>query len=70
MKSLTWIIPILLLLFVLVAVYSLESTQNASIHLASNSGKLIGKNPLPNSISISKSNLSLVSNLSRENITK
>ena len=70
MKSLTWILPVLLLLFVLVAVYSLESTQNASIHLASNSGKLIGKNPLLKSTNMTKSNLSLNSNLSRENITK
>ncbi len=70
MKSVTWILPILLLVFVLVAIYSLESTQNATIRLASNHAMLINKNPISKPITMSKPNISLDSNLSGENITK
>ena len=70
MKSVTWILPILLLVFVLVAIYSLESTQNTTIRLDSNHMMLINKNHISKLTTISKPNMSLESNTSGKNITK
>ncbi|HEY6537326.1 MAG TPA: hypothetical protein VIY08_16250 [Candidatus Nitrosocosmicus sp.] len=70
MKSVTWILPILLLVFVLVAIYSLESTQNTTIRLASDHVMLINKNPISKPTTISKPTISLESNISGKNITK